>query len=117
MPCAVGLPGRIAAPLTVKDRANMIAEVTRISQAQSANLARVMSRNQHLTHSDVLSCARDILAELHVEWPRSVLMEVFKKGELEQVIAAFTSALEKQVLSIQRSGEEGQEEQRKLRRA
>ena len=65
----------------------------------------------------VLSCARDILAELHVEWPRSVLMEVFKKGELEQVIAAFTSALEKQVLSIQRSGEEGQEEQRKLRRA
>ena len=42
-----------------------------------------------------------------------MLMEAFKKGELEQVIAAFTSALEKQIKSMQRSGQEGQEEQRK----
>ena len=87
----------------------MIAEVTRIAQAQNANLVRLLSRNKYLTHGDVLSCARDILAELHFKWPRHMLMEAFKKGELEQVIAAFTSALEKQTLSVQQSAEEGRE--------
>ena len=61
----------------------MIAEVTCIAQAQNVNLASLMSRNKHLTHSNVLSCARDILAELHVKWPRHMLMEAFKTGELE----------------------------------
>ena len=73
------LPGRLAAPLSVKERANMLAEVTRIAQAQNANLARLIARNKHLTHSDVLSCTRDILAELHIKWPRHMLMEAFKK--------------------------------------
>jgi hypothetical protein len=70
------LPGRIAEPLSIKDRAAMIAEVTRIAH----NLVRLMSRNKYLTHNDVLSCARDILADLHFKWPRPMLMEAFKKG-------------------------------------
>ena len=107
------LPGRFAAPLSIKDRSNMITEVTSIAQAQNANLARILSRDKHFTHSDVLSCACDIIAELYVKWPRHMLMEAFKKKELEEVIAAFTSAFEKQIPSVQRFGEEGREEHRK----
>lgn len=53
MQATYGLPGRFAAPLNVKDRANMVAEVVHIAQAQNANLAHTMSCNKHLTHSDV----------------------------------------------------------------
>ena len=87
----------------------MIAEVTRIAQAKNEELVRQMSRNKYLTHGDVLSCVRDILAELHHKWPRPMLMEAFKKGELEQVIMAFTSALEKRIQSVQQSALDGGE--------
>ena len=40
-------------------------------------------------------------------------MEAFKKGELEQFITAFTSALEKLIQSVQPSALEGGEEHRK----
>jgi len=40
-------------------------------------------------------------------------VEALKKGEVEEVIAAFTSALQKKVLPVQRCDQEGEEEQRK----